>query len=288
MSLGNISRSDVQTLLNLGYYLRGVNWTETHKHLRKGEQPDELEVYIGNLRMESFGHLELLQGTNTWEIYQIGTLDIKSAYGFLKLGYNISRTGWISDKQDTLVTVSNTCSRFLQVSDVEGCDWFVPIDAKCQSLGFGHNKITSQVVELFTESMYLKYNVNLNTDVVSVDTSPTLSQQIKSNPTNFTVSTKDYPGITEIGNLANTVESILTDNEKHILHLETGVICCTVINRLLKRMKRDNISIEDLDKRLGNDDRSVVEILSRPRNINVHDLILIGNAIGYNTAELFK
>lgn len=287
MSLNNITKSDVQTLLNLGYYLRGKPWSYPTMHLRIGDTPEYCEIYIGNTQTMEFEYLKLLEETTTWEIYQVGTLPIQGAYELLQRGYNISRIGWLSKGQTNLVTTSLTCSRHLLVSDVVNNDWFVPLDATCQSLGRG-DKITPQMVALYNEYMNRVYSINLVTKEEPTDGKYRVVDPMTNDTTDYTVSTKDYPGIMGVGIPAITVESILADNENHITGLETSVISCTVVNRLLKHMKRDNVSIDDLGKRLDVNVDGVVKLLSRPQNLSVHDLILIGNAINCTVYELFK
>lgn len=288
MSLGNISRSDVQILLNLGYYVRGANWGENYMHLRKSEEVDQFEVYIGNTRTQSAECLKLLEETVDWDIYQIGTLDVKEAHELLKLGYNISRMSWISDAQDNLITTSLGCSRHLQVSDILGYDWFVPIDQKCQILGFGNKTVTPELVKLFKDTVYRKYDINLDSGTPSGGHTTSLSEQIVSNRDKFVVSTKDYPGVMMFDKPADTVESILADNEKYATRLEMATISCNLINKILHHMQLKNITIEELDKRVNFSEGSVVNILSRPEDISAHTLLKISNAINYNVVDLFQ
>ena len=85
-----------------------------------------------------------------------------------------------------------------------------------------------------------------------------------------------------------TVESILTDNALHKANLKTMVISTNLVDHLLRHMRDNNISIEELAKHLDVTTEALLDTVHRPNNISIRQLVDIADAINFDLDVIFK
>ena len=85
-----------------------------------------------------------------------------------------------------------------------------------------------------------------------------------------------------------TVESILSDNTLHIANLKTMVISTNLIDRLLRHMRDNNISVEELASHMNVTTEALLDTVHHPNNISIRQLVDIADAINFDLDVIFK
>lgn len=84
------------------------------------------------------------------------------------------------------------------------------------------------------------------------------------------------------------VESILSDNTRHKANLKTMVISTNLVDHLLRHMRDNNISIEELASHMNVTTEALLDTVHCPNNISVRQLVDIADAINFDLDVIFK
>lgn len=280
MSSNKLTVEEIKNLLNLGFYLRLKTWPQPNLHIRINPETQKVvSVDEGGQEVE-VSDTTLAKSTCEWEIYKIGTLDFKSAYSFLMYGFYIARASWLQKEDFRVCTLGNVPELF--PFDTVAEDWFVVLDK-------GEPRATmvilsKEMVDLYSNA--IKDHFTILNKRMEVKTN--FSEGVKGSFAQYSVSTSDFPWAQVFNTSTATVDSILDDNQDHIAKLKASIGLCNFVNKLLKHMKANNISIEQLSQHLKSDVSYVTHKLHQPKNVGFSDLILICKAIGYEDESWLK
>lgn len=280
MSSNKLTVEEIKNLLNMGFYLRLKTWPQPNLHIRINSETQKVVSVDDGLPEVEVTDADLAKSTCEWEIYKIGTLDFKSAYSFIIHGFYIARASWLQKEDFRVCTLGNVPELF--PFDTVAEDWFVVLDK-------GEPRVTmvilsKEMVDLYSNAIK-DYLVGLNKQK-ALKTS--FLDGVMGSFAQYSVSTKDFPWNQPFNPALATVESILDDNQDHIAKLQASIGLCKFVNKLLNHMKVNDISIEQLCKRLNSDVNYVTHKLHHPQNVGFSDLVLICNAIGYNDESWLK
>lgn len=280
MSSNKLTVEEIKNLLNLGFYLRIKTWPQPNLHIRiNSETQKVVSVDEGGQEVE-VSDTALAKSTCEWEIYKIGTLDFKSAYSFIIHGFYIARASWLQKEDFRVCTLGNAPELF--PFDTVAEDWFVVLDK-------GEPRATmvilsKEMVDLYSNAIY----VHLASLKIRTALKNNFLEGEMGSFAQYSVSTKDFPWTQTFNPSTATVDSILEDNHDHIAKLQASIGLCNFVNKLLKHMKANNISIEELSQHLKTDVSYVTHKLHQPKNVGFSELILICKAIGYEDESWLK
>lgn len=273
MSSNKLTVEEIKNLLNLGFYLRLKTWPQPNLHIRiNSETQKVVSVDEGGQEVE-VTDTALAKSTCEWEIYKIGTLDFKSAQSFLIHGFYIARAQWLQ-KEDFRVLSSGKEPELFPFDTVAD-DWFVVLDRG--GLRSELQRFSTAMVNLYSKAIY----VHLASLKIRTALKNNFFEGAMGSFAQYSVSTKDFPWMQTFNPSTATVDSILDDNQDHIAKLKASIGLCNFVNKLLKHMKANNISIEELSQHLKTDVSYVTHKLHQPKNVGFSELILICKAIGY-------
>ena len=280
MSSNKLTVEEIKNLLNLGFYLRLKTWPQPNLHIRINSETQKVVSVDDGLPEVEVTDADLVKSTGEWEIYKIGTLDFKSAQSFLIHGFYIARAQWLQ-REDFSVCSSGKEPELFPFDTVAD-DWFVVLDR-----GGPRSEL-----QRFSTAMVNLYSKAINVHLASLNIRMALKNNFLEGEmgsfAQYRVSTKDFPWTQTFNPSTATVDSILDDNQDHIAKLQASIDLCNFVNKLLKHMKANNISIEQLSQHLKSDVSYVTHKLHQPKNVGFSDLVLICKAIGYNDESWLK
>ena len=280
MSSNKLTVEEIKNLLNLGFYLRLKTWPQQNLHIRINSETQKVVSVDDGVPEVEVTDADLAKSTCEWEIYKIGTLDFKSAQSFLIHGFYIARAQWLQ-KEDFRVCASGKEPELFPFDTVAD-DWFVVLD---------RGGLRSEL-QRFSTAMVNLYSKAINVHLASLNKRMALKNNFLEGTmgsfAQYSVSTKDFPWAQTFNPSTATVDSILDDNQDHIAKLQASIGLCNFVNKLLKHMKANNISIEELSQRLKSDVSYVTHKLHQPQHVGFSDLVLICKAIGYNDESWLK
>mgnify|MGYP003603522088 CR=1 FL=1 len=280
MSSNKLTVEEIKNLLNLGFYLRLKTWPQPNLHIRINSETQKVVSVDDGLPEVEVTDADLVKSTGEWEIYKIGTLDFKSAQSFLIHGFYIARAQWLQ-REDFSVCSSGKEPELFPFDTVAD-DWFVVLDR-----GGPRSEL-----QRFSTAMVNLYSKAINVHLASLNIRMALKNNFLEGEmgsfAQYRVSTKDFPWTQTFNPSTATVDSILDDNQDHIAKLQASIGLCNFVNKLLKHMKANNISIEQLSQHLKSDVSYVTHKLHQPKNVGFSDLVLICKAIGYNDESWLK
>lgn len=280
MSSNKLTVEEIKNLLNLGFYLRLKTWPQPNLHIRINSETQKVVSVDDGLPEVEVTDADLAKSTCEWEIYKIGTLDFKSAQSFLIHGFFIARAQWLQ-KVDFRVCASGKEPELFPFDTVAD-DWFVVLDRG--GLRSELQCFSTAMVNLYSKAIY-DHLVGLNKQK-ALKTS--FLEGGMGSFAQYSVPTKDFQWAQTFNPSTATVNSILVDNQDHIAKLQASISLCNFVNKLLKHMKANNISIEQLSQLLKSDVSYVTHNLHQPKNVDFSDLVLICKAIGYNDESWLK
>lgn len=280
MTSNKLTVEEIKNLLNLGFYLRLKTWPQQNLHIRINSETQKVVSVDDGVPEVEVTDADLAKSTCEWEIYKIGTLDFKSAQSFLIHGFYIARAQWLQ-KEDFRVCASGKEPELFPFDTVAD-DWFVVLD---------RGGLRSEL-QRFSTAMVNLYSKAINVHLASLNKRMALKNNFLEGAmgsfAQYSVSTKDFPWAQTFNPSTATVDSILDDNQDHIAKLQASIGLCNFVNKLLKHMKANNISIEELSQRLKSDVSYVTYKLHRPQSVGFSDLVLICQAIGYDDESWLK
>ena len=280
MSSNKLTVEEIKNLLNLGFYLRLKTWPQPNLHIRINSETQKVVSVDDGVPEVEVTDADLAKSTCEWEIYKIGTLDFKSAQSFLIHGFYIARAQWLQ-KEDFRVCASGKEPELFPFDTVAD-DWFVVLD---------RGGLRSEL-QRFSTAMVNLYSKAINVHLASLNKRMALKNNFFEGAmgsfAQYSVSTSDFPWMQTFNPSTATVDSILDDNQDHIAKLKASIGLCNFVNKLLKHMKANNISIEELSQHLKTDVSYVTHKLHQPKNVGFSDLVLICQAIGYDDESWLK
>lgn len=280
MSSNKLTVEEIKNLLNLGFYLRLKTWPQPNLHIRINSETQKVVSVDDGVPEVEVTDADLAKSTCEWEIYKIGTLDFKSAQSFLIHGFYIARAQWLQ-KEDFRVLSSGKEPELFPFDTVAD-DWFVVLDRG--GLRSELQRFSTAMVNLYSKAIY----VHLASLKIRTALKNNFLEGEMGSFAQYSVSTKDFPWMQTFNPSTATVDSILDDNQDHIAKLKASIGLCNFVNKLLKHMKANNISIEELSQHLKTDVSYVTHKLHQPKNVGFSDLVLICQAIGYDDESWLK
>lgn len=280
MSSNKLTVEEVKNLLNLGFYLRSKTWVKPSLHIRINPETQKIVFFDDVRSVVEAKASQLINRGCVWEIYKIGTLDFKSAQSFLIHGFYIARAQWLQ-KEDFRVLSSGKEPELFPFDTVAD-DWFVVLDRG--GLRSELQRFSTAMVNLYSKAIY----VHLASLKIRTALKNNFLEGEMGSFAQYSVSTSDFPWMQTFNPSTATVDSILDDNQDHIAKLKASIGLCNFVNKLLKHMKANNISIEELSQHLKTDVSYVTHKLHQPQHVGFSDLVLICQAIGYDDESWLK
>lgn len=291
----NLSYTEVVNFLKLGYQLRDTEWSNNETHIELNMRIDPvIEIHTEHGRVPIPDTQKVIALVNDWEIYKIGTLNGDEASRLLALGLELGRYEWVA-KFDWLKKI-NTAEKSTDgdivtskytAEDLNASDWFVPLTKHNQNIL--DIEITDAMVEVYEE--YVKSLDNIATDAPKPK--PTLTMPIDFNSAasglfGYAIKEAMDSSLPFTKHPDTAVESILSDNTLHIANLKTMRISTNLVDHLLRHMRDNNISVEELASHMNVTTETLLDTVHRPNNISIRQLVDIADAINFDLDVIFK
>lgn len=288
----NLSYTEVVAFLKLGYLLRATHWVNKHTHLRLDTHTNTaIELHDQHGRQQVQDIQKVINAVTDWEIYKIGTLDVREAIRLSALGLQVGRLAYVN-KFSWLDRIGNGDAGYhdmtkLKPDDLDATDWFVPLTKSNQKIL--DIEITDAMVVVYEE--YVKSLDYIATDAPKPK--PTLTMPIDFNSAasgliGYAIKETLNSSLPFTKHPDATVESILSDNTLHKANLKTMVISTNLVDHLLRHMRDNNISVEELVNHMNVTTEALLDTVHRPNNISIRQLVDIADAINFDLDVIFK
>ena len=288
----NLSYTEIVAFLKLGYLLCATHRVNKHTHLRLDTHTNTaIELHDQHGRQQIRDIQKVINAVTNWEIYEIGTLDVREAIRLSALGLQVGRLAYVN-KFSWLDRIGNGDAGYhdmtkLKPDDLNATDWFVPLTEANQKIL--DIEITDAMI-----AVYENYKISLNTDTFNGNTlAPKVSQTmpVELSPVDSLgyALPADAPGCKPFTKYPNaTVESILADNRLHRANLKTMQISLDIIDRMLKHMGEKNITIDELSAHMNIKKEALLDTIHCPNDLSIRQLVDIADAIDFDLATIFK
>lgn len=293
-----LSYTEVVTFLKLGYQLRASHWMDKNTRLEFNTVViPGMELHDAKGRKPSTDIPKVIDNVTDWEIYKIGTLDSDEAKRLSTFGVQIGRYDWVHNfgwlnrinttNTDGMMATADIDFQKITPEDLNAVDWFVPLTKYNQKIL--DIEITNSMIAVYEK--YVKLLVDIAVDTPKAK--PTLTMPIDFNSAasgliGYAIKEAMDSSLPFTKHPDTAVESILSDNTLHIANLKTMVISTNLIDRLLRHMRDNNISVEELASHMNVTKEALLDTVHRPNNISIRQLVDIADAINFDLDVIFK